>query len=536
MLNTVFGKSLVFVVITCFVLTGVTQNMKGYTGYSDGSQEFDDNGSVTSHDESPSIQWQKTYGTDNVDWGNCIQQTSDGGYIITGAYDRDWWSPWPGYFNILKLDSNGNKQWQYLHGGNIAYNGHSVIETNDNKYVAVGEVGYATTTDVFMVKTDNEGNEQWNKTFGGADYDSGSSIKQTSDGGFIIAGTTSSFTADGYSDIWLIKTDNEGNEQWNKTFGGPYTDVGYDIQLTTDNGYIMTGYTETEGGGNKDVIVIKTDSNGNLQWQKTFGNNENDEIAYSIKKTVDGGYILGGCIYNYSESDTNAYMLKIDASGNEQWHKVFGGDEYDEVYCVQQTNDGGYILTGVTQSFSSSEDLYIIKTNSSGNQKWYKTVSATPLSEDVGNYVIQTDDYGYTITGYTGSTGDYDIYIVKLNHENLPPIQPQYPRPPDKAVDVDVNVELQWYCSDPDDDPLTFDVYFGTNNPPAKIVSGQTSRRYDPPGSLETNTTYYWKIVAYDNHNHQTSGPTWEFTTAAFSNNPPYTPNTPHPENGSTNV
>jgi hypothetical protein len=360
------------------------------------------------------VAWIKTFGGSGRDEGHSVQPTLDGGYIIVGRTSSYGTGTDDVY--LIKTDANGNQIWYKTFGGSDWDCGYSVQPTSDGGYIITGAtysygVGEA---DVYLIKTDAGGNQQWYKIFGGSAEDYGYSVQPTLDGGYIITGSTVSYGA-GSNDVYLIKTDAGGNQQWYKTFGGTSSDVGHSVQPTLDGGYIITGVTQSYGAGEEDVYLIKTDAGGNQTWYKTFGGYAEDYV-FSVQPTKDGGYIITGWTRSYGAGEYNVYLIKTDAGGNQTWYKTFGGTGFDAGYSVQQTLDGGYIITGSTQSYGAGGwDVYLIKTDGSGNQQWYKTFGGT--SNDFGRSVQPTSDGGYIITGYTESygAGYYDVYLIKTD-------------------------------------------------------------------------------------------------------------------------
>ena len=346
--------------------------------------------------------WTKTFGGSENDAGNSVQQTTDGGYIIAGAtgpYDFE-------DVYLLKTDGSGTEQWSQTFGGFRRDIGRSVQQTNDGGYIITGFKEYSDAEPkVYLIKTDASGTEQWTKTFGGSDFtciNEGFSVQQTTDEGYIITGRTSCVGND--PKVYLIKTDSNGNELWSQTLGGLR---GYSVQQTTDEGYIITGNSNL-GNGDPDVCLIKTDMNGVELWTKTFVGTGYDQ-GRSVQQTTDGGYIISGGRSN------GVFLIKTDASGTEQWSQTFGGTNYDEGYSVQQTTDGGYIITGLTHSFGNGNgDVYLIKTNASGTEQWSQTFGGTGY--DIGRSVQQTTDGGYIITGQLNVDWDKKyVYLIKTD-------------------------------------------------------------------------------------------------------------------------
>jgi len=356
------------------------------------------------------VRFAKSYGGTNDDWASSVQQTSDGGYIMAGR-TRSFGAGGVDVF-LIKTDEFGNLQWAKAYGRTGADLAFSVQQTSDGGYIVAG---YTTSfgaggADFFVVKTYANGNIQWAKTYGGTGADTAWSVQQTSDGGYIVAGYTTSFGA-GNNDIFLIKTDANGDVQWAKAYGGAGDDRAYSVQQTSDGGYIVAGETRSFGAGGSDIFLIKTDEFGNVQWAKTYGGT-NNEWAYSVQQTSDGGYIVAGTrriSLNY-----DIFLIKTDANGNVQWAKTYAETNDDRAYSVQQTSDDGYIVAG-TRRISLNYDIFLIKTDANGNVQWAKTYGGG--GEDRAYSVQQTSDGGYIVAGRTGSfgAGGSDIFLIKTD-------------------------------------------------------------------------------------------------------------------------
>ena len=426
------------------------------------------------------------------------------------------------------------EQWNETFGGTSDDIGYSVQQTADGGYIVTGfQLSGSINTDVYLIKTDSSGGKNWEKTFGGTLPDEGWSVCQIIGGGYIITGKTSSYGAGG-SDVWLIKTDGDGNQQWSKTFGGTSDDWGRSVVEISD-GYVIAGSTSSYGAGGSDVWLIKTDGDGNQQWSKTFGGTS-DDWGWSVQE-ISGGFIIVGTTYSYGAGGSDVWLIKTDSNGNKLWDKTFGGVADDRGWSVQEVSSG-YIIAGLTSSYGSGNyDCWLIKTDSNGNEQWSEAYGG--IDNDIGYSMQQTSDGGYVIAGGTASygAGGSDVWLIKIaSGVNNPPNTPINPNPVNHAIDIDVDADLSWTGGDPDPgDTVTYDIYLGTSSSPPKIVTGQSGTTFDP-GTMGASTKYYWQIVAWDNHGASTSGPVWDFTTSALPNSPPNTPSNPNPTNHATGV
>jgi type IX secretion system substrate protein len=271
---------------------------------------------------------------------------------------------------------------------------------------------------ILLLANFSKAQTHFQKTYGGNCIEQAFAISLTNDKGFIMAGYTTCYGA-GAFDFYIIKTDSLGNEVWAKTYGGQNQDQTYDIQQTTDGGYIVAGYSKSfNSNNNYQAYMVKTNANGDTLWTRTYGGAK-DDYANSVQQTKDGGYILSGYSTSFiSGADSGSiYLIKTNANGNLLWSKALGGTNgYNDGYSVRQTFDKGYIVTGYTNGFGEPNgDAYLCKTDSSGNVSWTKTYSSTGI--DWGNSVKQTSDSGYVVAGTSSfdSLTLTDVYLIKTN-------------------------------------------------------------------------------------------------------------------------
>ena len=372
----------------------------------------------------PDTIWTKTYGGPNHDEGLSVQETMDGGYIITG-YTEDFGG---GLRNVwlVKTDANGDTAWTNTFGGLGFHFGNSVQQTSDSGYIIVGGTSDLTLiADVFLIKTDPDGDTAWTNAFGGTDYDEGRCVRETSDGGYIIAGFTQSFGAS-IADAYVIRTDVNGDTLWTRTYGGQLWDEFSSIQETSDGGFIMAGYRtlySDPNGGDSDVYLVKTDADGDTLWTRLYGVNPGlwRDYGYSVQQTSDGGYIVSGeTWYPGSPSwEIDVYLVRTDANGDSIWTRTYDRSERTDVgRFVQQTGDGGFIVAGYTHVFGTDYDVYLIRTDADGDTLWTKRIGSgdATVPWDEGWAIDRTSDGGYIVSGWTYSygAGGHDAWLIKL--------------------------------------------------------------------------------------------------------------------------
>ena len=352
------------------------------------------------------LSWNKTYKGSGA---HSVIETSEGGYALLGeefsSGESDFW--------LVKTDSAGNMQWNRSYGGYYPDDASCVVQTHDKGYALVG-CTYNTEEhdgDFWLVKTNSSGHEQWSRTYGGEDGEGASSIVATSDGGFVIAGSTDSFGA-GSSDAWLVKTDLSGNMQWNRTYGGASSDGAGYVIVTSDGGYAIAGTTQSYGSGWSDFWLVKTDSIGKMQWNKTYGGASYD-LGGSLIETSDGGYALIGYTMSYGAGGGDFWLVKTDSAGNHLWNKTYGGAGYDHANSVMQTSEEGYVLVGSTDSFGAGgSDFWLVQTDASGRMECNQTYGGT--DSDDAYCATATSDGWYALAGYTASYGS-GMWLVKAN-------------------------------------------------------------------------------------------------------------------------
>lgn len=403
------------------------------------------------------IQWKKTFGGSGDDAFNAVQQTADGGYIVSGyteSSDGDVLSNhgetdvW-----VVKLSVLGDFEWQKTLGGFANEGGARVQQTTDGGYIVLGgstlDGGHVSgnhgNTDAWVVKLSATGSIEWQKALGGTGEEHGHSICLAPDGGFIVAVQARSADGDitgqhGDIDAWIVKLSASGGIEWQKALGGSHQDTVYGIRPTSDGGYIMVGDTWSSDGdvvanddGMGNVWVVKLSATGNIEWQKTYGGSDGD-WGRSIEQTADGGYIFAagtrsndGDVTGY-QGNEDFWVVKISSSGVLQWQKTLGGTSYEGINCVRQTATGGYIVSGYTQSNDGDvtgqhgdSDAWVVKLSATGALVWQRALGGTSVED--ARMIQPTADGGYIMAGNTYSEdgdvsqnqGYEDAWVVKFD-------------------------------------------------------------------------------------------------------------------------
>lgn len=366
--------------------------------------------------------WSRNFGGKMNESGSDIVKVPGGGFLALGSTfsfgsgDHDVYA--------LRLDEFGDTLWSRTYGGSGADYGYGIEATTDNGFVMVGMTRStgAGKGDLFLTKIDSLGAELWSNTFGGLERDEGWSVRQTPDGGFIVAGVTGSFGA-GQEDFYLVKTDSTGTLQWEKTFGGPSGDWANAVRVTSDSGYILIGTTSSFGDGFSSVYVVRLGSTGDLLWIKTYGGSKS-ELGSSIEQTSDGGFILAGATASFSQDFNDVYVAKIDGNGSLLWENHFGGAFDERGYAIAELADGGFLVSGTTGTFGSGKiDVYLLRLDSSGWMMWSATYGGA--ESDFCRSMILDDNRNVIILGhsYTFSSGGSDMYLIKAEGDITTDVQ-----------------------------------------------------------------------------------------------------------------
>jgi hypothetical protein len=403
-------------------------------------------GSILTAAAQPAVQWITTLGSDMDDWAKSVVQTDDGGFAVGGTWNYNE-TMVIGDFYLGKFDADGNELFATYYAPNTINEGQSIIQSSDGGFVIAGHSGDPTATYAHIAKFDASGVLSWGVDHGGPPQFSvtyGNCVIETSDGGFMVAGDAIMYGTF-FDDLYMVKTNSTGQEEWDRIFGGQWADLGASVQQTADGGYILAGSSSSYGAGAGDLWLVKTTSTGFMEWNTTFGN-VTFEQGFCVDQTADGGYVILGT--DNIGMNYQAYLVKTDALGNEEWSHHYGGEEYEGGYHVRQTDDGGYVFCGATETYGTNfYDIWVVKTDASGNIEW-EVVEGLDFM-NYGYCIEQCEDGGYIVCGSTiESSLSKDILLMRLEPDTTPALSvtlTPYNPPiyiPETGGSFDYNIEL----------------------------------------------------------------------------------------------
>jgi hypothetical protein len=359
-----------------------------------------------------------SYGTPDYDIGASVQQTFDGKYIVAGTTYSD--STGNGDIYLALIDSIGNVIWTKFYGDSLDESGNCVIQASDSGFVIAGSTnsfGHGE-SDAYLVKTNQNGDTLWTKTYGGADFDYGYFVQNTFDGGFIVVGQESSTDTGGIAHISMIKTDSIGDTLWTRSYPMAAWTGATGIVQTPDSGYMVFGDFENNvtGNGEYDLVWMRTNSLGNLLSTKTFEDTMSHDYAISIRQNLDGGFILASQKEDVFTANTTTTIIRLDSNGDTIWVKSLGLSSNYSVGDIVQTTDSGFVSVGSTYDTATFiSNLCLVKMNAAGDSLW--GVKLDGLFSAGGNSIQTTSDGGFIACGVTADStlGSPDVYVVKTD-------------------------------------------------------------------------------------------------------------------------
>jgi hypothetical protein len=367
--------------------------------------------------QAPDTVWTKTFGGGAMDRGYSVQECVSGGFIVAGhAYS---FGAGVDDVYLIRTNADGNTLWTKVYGGVDTDWGCSLAECDSGGFIIAGVTGSfgAGHTDIYLLRIDAGGDTLWAKTYGGDTFDYGFCVRECAAGGFVISGETESFGV-GYSDVYLIRTDTNGDTLWTKTYGGDAYDYGESVQECASGGFIIAGGTDSYGAGSYDVYLIRTDANGDTLWTRTYGGVDG-EYGWSVAECSSGGFIVTGWTETSAVGGQDAYIVRTDADGNAIWTKNYGGYAYDAGYSVIECAAGGYVIAGEKWLYDTQwqMDIYLIRIDGNGDTLWTKNYGGA--NNERAYSIQECESGGFIITGWTDSygNGDADVYLLRLNSE-----------------------------------------------------------------------------------------------------------------------
>lgn len=412
--------------------------------------------------QAPVIQWHKVYGGFNGDYAYSVRPTIDGGYILAGSTEFEGrhvagyhGNAFIGDFWVIKLNADGELEWQRCIGGTYLDGGSDIRQTPDGGYIVMGHsasveceiAGVKGSTDLWVVKLSPKGNMEWQKHYGTTGTDYGSTIDYTSDGGYILSGYVDPSGTSIEFGFYVVKIDAAGNQIWEKSLGGTRNDQALGARGTPDGGCIVVGFTQSTDGdvtcnhGKNDGWIIKLGNTGNVQWKKCLGGSQ-DDLLWAVELSDDGGYVVAGQTssddgdvsgkHSPGIPSSDFWVVKLNNAGIIQWQKCYGGDYNEIAKAIHRAPDNGFVIGGTSTSangdlscFAGAEDFWVIKINSTGTLEWSKSMGGTYFDQALSVYAL--NDGSFVAAGNTCSSNVFgqsqqtsqlgtcgDFWIIKL--------------------------------------------------------------------------------------------------------------------------
>jgi hypothetical protein len=369
--------------------------------------------------QAPDTVWTRTYGGTQEDQvGADLLLTIGGGYLFAG-YTFSFGAGGEDFY-VVETNGNGDTLRTRTYGGSSDDEARSVVLTDDSGYAIAGTTSSygAGSRDFYVVRTNANWDTVWTRTYGGAGFDAAQAIAPAMDGGFVIAGITLSFGA-GNRDVYLVRINGVGDTIRTRAYGGSNYDEASYVHPTSDSGFVIAANTYSFGPGGQNVWILKINPNLDTLWTRTYGGSGED-YAISVQQTMDGGYVFVGATNSFGAGAYDVYVVKTASNGDILWTRTYGGTGNEAGFSIQQTFDGGYIVAGNTDSFGAGgQDFFVIRTDGLGNTLWTQAYGGS--NNDFAGPITQTADSGYVVVGTTSSfgAGGKDIYAIKIEPDHL---------------------------------------------------------------------------------------------------------------------
>ncbi len=358
--------------------------------------------------QTPIIEWKSGFGPDFSQ--GMVRQTRDGGFIAAGSI-KDFAT------GLLKTDPTGKTQWEkpFFSAQSPFYQVSSLLQTADEGYAFLYKYTDSVASNVYLVKADSNGNKEWAKPFNYL-LDN-NTLLQSEDGGFVIVGSAIPGKT---SCIYIIKTNSLGEKEWAKFYEDSSPVLPQSARITTDGGLIILG-NKNIAGAQSDIYLAKLNLSGEMKWQKTLAGKYSG-TGNDIIESNDGGFIITGSKTREAK-DKDVYLIKTDSEGNPQWFKTYGKKTDETGIKIMQTKDGGYLVAGTRNTGGLADNILLAKFNAKGNQQWEKGIGGIPAASSYASYLNQTDDGGYIIAGHTRNGLASNYLLVKLSTKKTSPNQ-----------------------------------------------------------------------------------------------------------------